>query len=137
MNLAEAVLEAVRAAVPGVTVYDAAVPETPAERYLFAALPADGPGELAMDGRPDTLTVDFDVTAVASTVDAAWSARWMAGEVRSYLTDPGRRYDQAGYHPAGPVEHIATFPPRRDEQVKERLTVYTVDRYRLRAVRSI
>jgi hypothetical protein len=139
MTVPDAILAMVRAAVPGVTVYDGRVPdgpqeETPPDRYVAAYI---DPGTLDDGGienrkvahQSTGLTVRWQVTSVAPDRQMA---AWLAERVRDGLVD--QRPTVAGWA-CGLIEHTLSRLPRPDEQVQERPVVVAVDQYQLLAER--
>jgi len=120
----------VEAALPDdVAVYAGQVPQPPPLRYVVIF--AD-PGHLAsetVDRRSSGVTWTWQTTCVAPDRDMA---AWLAMRVRDTLVD--KRPVVVGWS-CGMIEHTLTRQPRRDEQVLERPSVFTVDQYRLVAER--
>lgn len=134
MSLADAILDMIRDAVPGVTVYDGRVPdgpeqETPPERYVAVYL---DPGTRTADNvaHESVATVHrWQTTCVAPD---RGMAQWLADRVRDRLVD--HQPSATGWNP-GLIRHTFAQLPRPDEQVQERPVVTAVDQYALDAER--
>lgn len=139
MSVPGAILAMIRAAVPGVTVYDGRVPdsgdpEIPPERYVAVyadhGTRADPLGEGRVDQEPTGAMFRWQTTCVAPDREMAG---WLAGRVVTALA--GKRPAAAGWH-CGLIEHTFSQLPRPDELVKERPAVVVIDQFRVIAERS-
>lgn len=129
-TLTDQVLARVAAALPGVTVYDAMVPPTPADRYVIVRSNTGLLTGGAMCLTPDEADFRYWVTYVSSTADARWQIEWMVGKVRPALQ--GALLAEAGWV-TSPVRQVDSQPMSRDEQVVARPTLYAVDQFQLLA----
>lgn len=129
MTVPDTVLATIAAAIPGVTVYDGLVGETPPVRYVVVYPDPGTLKALAVCGLSDAATFRWQVTSVAATRQ---QAAWLATEVRDATVDT--RPAVAGWV-CGQVCHNYAQLPQRDEAVAERPVVYQVDLYDLLATR--
>jgi hypothetical protein len=132
---ADAILAVVRGAVPGdVVVYDSIVPGVAPPRYVMMYIPAGQRSSQSVDGVSDCVSVDFQVTSVASSADPSYAAamcRWLAGTVRDALTDTfvtGDGLAQAR------ITHRGSQGPRADEATPDK-KVFATDQFSLETVR--
>jgi len=123
-------LELIKAAVPGVTVYDGITPQQESDlpnRYvvLYPDTPIATTGDVGVTANGDDFS--FQVTCVAiDGNDQSWRARWLAGKIRDTLTR------SRASPTSGKYRHVSSSPAARDEQVMSRRAVVTMDRYRVR-----
>jgi hypothetical protein len=133
---ADAILAAVRAAVPAdVTVFDSIVPGIAPSRYVMMYIPAGVRSSQSVDAASDCVTVDFQVTSVASGSDPTYAAamcRWLAGAVRDALTDLYVTVDGLS---AARVVHKGSQGPRADEATPDK-KVYATDQFSWETVRT-
>lgn len=121
--------------VPGLTVYDAGVPDDVRladlpDRYavLYAGAGLVTAGDVAFT--PNLLTQSLQVTSVGT---GAAEAEWVARQVRDALV--GSRPSAAGWV-TGPVVHVGSEIVRRDEDRPDRTVWFAVDRYDVMAARA-
>ena len=135
-TVADAILAAVRAAVPGdVMVYDSIVPGVAPARYVMMYIPAGARSSYSVDGTSDCVTVDFQVTTVVSSGDPSYTSamcRWLTGTVIDALTDLTVSAD--GVAPAR-IVHRGSQGPRPDEATPDK-KVYATDQFTLETVRT-
>jgi hypothetical protein len=134
-TLADTILAAVTAAVPGdVRVFDTIVPGVAPARYVMMYIPAGQRSAQAVDGVSDCVSLDFQVTSVASSSDPSYSAamcRWLAAAVRDALTDLVVTADGVA---AGRIVHRGSQGPRPDEATPDK-KVFATDQFTLETVR--
>jgi hypothetical protein len=123
------ILTLIGAAIPGVTVFDGRVGDTPADRWVVVYPDPGTVKALAVCGRSDSATFRWQVTSVAPTRQRA---AWLAGKVRDATVDV--RPVVAGWV-CGPVCHNYAQLPQHDETVAQHPVVYQVDLYDLLATR--
>lgn len=129
MTVPDAIVTLVEAAVPEVRVYDSGVPEEPPDRYAVV-WPDDGsrglvPDDMRVASRSTGEEYRFQVSSVAP--DRARAA-WIARIIRDAITDATPAV--AGYA-CGPIQHVFSAAPDREEQVLARRAVLIADRYEL------
>lgn len=129
----EAVLALIEAAVPGVEVYDALVPEEPPERYAVF-WPTDGDRDMGPDdSRVAVLsTGELHRWQVSSVAPTRQMAAWIARRIRDAITDVSPVVE--GYS-CGPIQHRMSASPDPEEQVLSRRRVLMADTYELLADR--
>lgn len=130
MTVPDAIVALVKAAVPGVAVFDGRVGDTPPDRYVVVYPDSGTVKAVAACGESDSATFRWQVTSVAPDRQMA---AWLATEVRDGTVDT--RPVVAGWV-CGPVGHNYGQLPQRDEAVAERPVVYQVDLYDLLATRT-
>jgi hypothetical protein len=133
MTVPDGVLQLIEAAVPGVTVYDAGVPEEPPERYAVY-WPDDGSRALGSQNMRVAVqsTGERFTWQVSSVGPDRQMAAWIAKRIRDTITDVTPVVE--GYS-CGPIQHQFSVSPDREEQVLSRQSVLMADRYELLAER--
>ncbi len=135
MIAADAILTAVRNVVPvDVKVYDAIVTGVPPVRYAVLYIPGGLRMASGMDAVSDAIYLEFQVTTVASSDNASYSAatcRWLANTIRDGLTDLIIVAD--GWANAR-IQHVGSQSPAPDEQTPDK-KVYATDQFALSTVR--
>lgn len=111
-------------------VFDGIIPPTPPRRYAVVYIDDGTLSSLAVCGRSDTATVRWQVTAVAPDRQMA---SWISQRVRDNTVDTAPTAD--GWV-CGPVNHVFSERPGRDETVAERPVVFKPDLYDLLATRA-
>lgn len=129
MTVPADVLTRARAAVPGVTVYNAIVPTKPPERYAVMYADDGTLAALAACHQSDSARFRFQITSVAPDADMA---SWVAVAIRDYLVDST---PTAPGWLCGQICHQFSERPGRDETVQEFPVVYKIDLYDLLATR--
>lgn len=138
VTVPDAVLVLIRAAVPGVSVFDSGVPdqdessETPSRYAVF--WPDDGSRDMGpLDSRVATRSTGerfrFQVSSVAPDRQMA---AWIARRIRDAITDAAPTVED---YSCGPIVHTLSASPAREEQVLARRSVLIADRYELLADR--
>jgi hypothetical protein len=130
VTVPDAILTLIAAAVPGVTVYDGRVGETPADRYVVVYPDPGTVKAVAACGRSDSVTFRWQTTCVAPDRQAA---AWLAVAVRDGTVDT--RPVVAGWA-CGLICHTYSQMPQRDEAVAEYPKVFQVDLFDLLATRT-
>lgn len=128
VSAGDAILAKARAAVDGVTVFDAHVPSSTAAEPLprrYAVVYPSTPERTWQDlgHTSDTYRVEWQVTSVGATRP---EAEWVATRIRDGLVD--ERLTITGLV-CDPVEHLAAQPIRWDDQVPGRVVIYGTDQY--------
>lgn len=132
--IADVILQMIRAAVPGVTVYDGRVPDSPdsgvpPERYVVLYVDTGTRSAETVEHRSTSETWRWQTTCVAP--DRGMAA-WLARRIGDALTDT--RPAVAGWS-CGLIEHTFSQLSTSDELVQERPVVSAIDQYRLIAER--
>lgn len=136
IDLADRIVELVREAVPGVTVFDGDVPPADAarpDRYVVLWVPAGVREGRSVGPTHDRTRFHFRVTCaaygdtIAEREHLAWQARWMASRIRDHLTR--NRLTVGGTL----IRHDDSQPPTRDEAVVARTALFATDGYTARA----
>lgn len=115
---------------PWFTVYSEGVPDAPAARYavLWAAAGTLSAQDVA--NTPDLLTVPFQISSVGR---GPAEAEAIATDARDLLV--GRVPTAEGWV-CGPVVHVSSAPPRRDEDRPDETVYLSVDSYEVQAARA-
>lgn len=143
-DLPDAVIARVVSALPGaylwagtdpipdgdLVVFDGIVPPEPPTRYAVVYIDDGTLAALAACGRQDSATVRWQVTSVAPDRQ---QASWISQKIRDNTVDTTPTPD--GWV-CGPVNHVFSERPGRDETVGERPVVYKPDLYDLLATRA-
>ncbi|WP_104086564.1 hypothetical protein [Arthrobacter sp. GMC3] len=132
MSAQDSLLEMVKAAIPGIKVYDgiitdkeATLPARYAVLYAPPGLAVAGDVGVTASGR----NYEWSITHVAAAPDAAaagelrWQVQWAQKRVSDYLT--ARRLTAGGQK----IQHIHAEPPSRDEQIPARVVLYASDKF--------
>lgn len=146
MNIPDAVIAEIVAAIPGgvlastdvdqafteeqVPVFDGIVPKTPPGRYVVVYISPGTLEAVAACGQNDSVYVRWQNTAVAPD---GGQLRWLAEKSRDGSVDQRPAAD--GWS-CGPIQHVYSQYPQRDETVAERPVVFLVDQYELLATRA-
>lgn len=145
MTVPDAVLAQIVAAIPGgvlattdtdqvfppeqVPVFDGLIPAVPPSRYVVVYIDIGTRQALAACGSSDSAYVRWQTTSVAAD---GQMARWVADKVCDSVDT---RPVATGWS-CGPIQHVYSQRPQRDETVAERPVVYQVDQYEVLATRS-
>jgi hypothetical protein len=146
LSVPDAVLTQIAAALPGgvvattdpdqiftdeqIAVYDGIIPKTPPLRYLIVYIDTGTLETLAACGQHDSAYVRWQTTSVAPD---AGMARWLAERSRDGTVDT--KPTAPGWS-CGPIAHVYSQRPQRDETVAERPSVFQVDLYEVLATRA-
>lgn len=130
MTLPDTVVSMIAAAVSGVTVYDGIIPAEPPSRYAIVYIDDGTLRALAACGTSDSATVRWQVQAIAADRQMA---SWVATTIRDWIVD--RTPTVAGWV-CGPVQHVFSERPGRDETVAVKPMVFKPDLYELLATRA-
>jgi len=130
MTIPNAVFAMITAAVPDVTVYDGIIPTKPPLRYAIVYLDDGTLRALAACGQSDSATVRWQVQSIAPDRE---QASWVATTVRDAIVDATPAV--AGWA-CGPIQHVYSERPGRDETVGVIPMVYKPDLYELLATRA-
>jgi hypothetical protein len=113
-----------------VPVYDGIIPKTPPLRYVIVYISPGTLQALAACGQHDSAYVRWQNTCVAPD---GGQVRWIVEKSRDGTVDA--KPSAAGWS-CGPVEHVYSQYPQRDETVAERPSVYQVDLYEVLATKA-
>lgn len=129
MSLAAAILASIKAAVPGVTVYDGIVPDEPPDRYVVVYVDDGTLAALAVCNQSDSATCRWQTTCVAPDREMAG---WLATRIRDNTVDTT---PVAAGWTCGQICHQFSERPSRDETVQEKPVAFKIDLYDLLATR--
>lgn len=129
MSLSDAILASIRAAVPGVDVFDGIVPNEPPARYVVVYVDDGTLAALAVCSRSDSVTARWQTTCVAPDREMAG---WLATRIRDNTVDSTPT--SAGWV-CGQICHQFSERPSRDETVQEKPVAFKIDLYDLLATR--
>jgi hypothetical protein len=128
--LPDVIVALIRAALPGVTVYDGIVPAEPADRYVVVYIDNGTRRAVAACNDSDSVTTRWQVTSVAP--DRQQTA-WLSDRVADSIVDV--EPNVAGWS-CGRIEHTYSTTPERDETVAAKPAVWMADRYSILAARA-
>lgn len=129
MTLPDTVLTVIRAAVPDVDVFDGEIPTEPPARYAIVYIDDGTLRALAACGQSDSATLRWQVQSIAPDRQMA---SWIAATIRDATVDT--KPSATGWV-CGPIQHVFSERPGRDETVGEKPMVYKPDLYELLATR--
>jgi len=136
VNHAEAIIQAVEAAVPaGVKVFDSIIGGIPPARYVVLYIPDVLREMTSIDPVSDGLSCSFQATVVASNAVPAYAAaecRWLAAAVNNSLVDLVITPDGMS---AARVMQTGSQSPRPDEATPDK-KVYATAQFSFRSVQT-
>lgn len=118
-----------------VQVWDGEVRGTPANRYYQAVLGHELRGSSSVDDVARDFLFRFTVVSVAMNPDSdapvTFLARNLARKCRDHLV--GRRLVVDGLADLGPVRHVNTEGPYKDDDISDRTVMFVTDDYEVLA----
>lgn len=118
-----------------VQVWDGEVRGAPANRYFQALLGHELRGSSTVDDVARDFLFRFTIVSVAMNPDSSapvtFLARNLARKGRDHLV--GRRLSVDGFADVGPIRHVNTEGPYKDDDVSDRVVMFVSDDYEVLA----